>query len=1097
MNSHHHIKLVSIKSVILLIFLLTLLISAFIPSINKILNSEALYEKDSILYRIHTTRLSINNLIDKFGHEYPDGDNFLSQLNDIESNYLKEKKSKNQSGIIEVYQDLQRYQKKAILSAPIIDFKELLLVKRKINMKNWDKIPQKLKIERFGFPSNHECNTSLPKAGYENEIALLTDPGDTPTLKTLLRSTTNGYIGEVDLHWDAEKILFTQSDSINWKVKELDLNTMDVRQITNTIDDVDCYDAAYLPNSKIVFGSTANYQSVPCWHGVRRISNLYLMNDDGSEMRRLCYDQDHDLHPTVIGNGQVLYNRWDYTGISHIYLRQLMVMNPDGTAQRAVYGSNSYYPNSFYFARELPGKPGNLISIISGYHGVPRMGQLVVIDTRKGWHEEKGIVALISGKGESIKPKYVDELVLNDWPKFATPYPLSDQYFLVSCWKENSNSVGIYLADVFDNLILIKEIPGYALLEPVPLKRRKKPPVIPDRTQPDETEATVYIHNIYKGEGLKDVPEGTIKEIRVIAYNYGFFGMAGPDKIGYGGPWEAMQIVGTAKVEEDGSSMFKIPANTPVAFHPLDGEGSAVQLMRSWTTAMPGEYMSCVGCHESPNEIAPATRAIAALNPPQELERWYGKQRGFDFEREVQPVLNKYCIDCHNGEKTNIPDLRSEDHFSNYIGKELSDLGLQRLHPNMMEKTNGFVKYTPAYDALIPYIRRVSVEDDVSLLLPGEYHTGTSPLIQLLKKEHHGVMLNREAWDRLFTWIDLNGPCHGTWNDVFPVQDGLTEIRRNLTIEYGGPVIDPEYKPELIQFYDPGYERRSENKPLPLNISNWPLSKDQAKQMQSKLGNIHRMIRLDDNIAINMIKIPAGTFLMGDVNGYRNEWPQQVININNPFWISTHEITNEQFRAFFPDHDSRYYQKRRARHDGRGLTLNENKQPVIRVSWKDAVAFCNQLSEKSGLKISLPTEAQWEYACRAGSASPLYYGEEEDDFSSWANLGDQSFGPYLFKSGGVTHRVMDGAYLADTLHNDHYVVTAPVGSYLPNNWGLYDMHGNAAEWVKGKIENNYVMARGGSFYDHPKRARSAYRTTYPDWQKVYNVGFRIVAEIEE
>jgi formylglycine-generating enzyme required for sulfatase activity len=725
------------------------------------------------------------------------------------------------------------------------------------------------------------------------------------------------------------------------------------------------------------------------------------------------------------------------------------------------------------------------------------MGQLIVIDTQKGWHEEKGIVAMISGKGDAPNPEIKDELVLDKWPKFATPYPLDDQYFLVSCWHENSNGVGIYLADVFDNLVKIKEIPGYALLEPFPLKKSRKPPVIPDRIQPGEKDATVYIHNVYKGEGLKGVPAGTIDKIRVIAYHYGYYGMAGPDKIGYGGPWEATQIIGTADVEKDGSTMFTVPANTPIAFQPLDKEGQAVQLMRSWVTAMPGEYMSCVGCHESPNEIAPTTRAMAAAKPPQELEHWYGPPRGFDFEREVQPVLNKYCIECHNGEKSAIPDLRSEGHFKDYRGKELSDLGLMRLHPNMMKETKGYVKYTPAYDALVPYIRRVSVEDDVSILVPGEYHAGTSPLIQMLKKAHHGVVLNREAWERFFTWIDLNGPCHGTWNDVFPVQDGIAEKRYELTLKYGGPVIDPEYIPEQLPFYDLDYLPKVIEKPIPLTVENWPLSEAVAKQLQSNLGQFHKTISLDKHITINLIKIPAGKFIMGDINGYHDEWPQRVVNISRPFWISSTEITNEQFRVFFPGHDSRYYQKRRARHDGKGLTLNNDKQPAIRVSWQEAVSFCEKLSQKTGMKIELPSGAQWEYACRAGSDTPLFYGKVEDDFSSWANLGDQSFGPYLFKSGGVTHRVMDGAYLADTLHNDQYVVTAPAGTFLPNAWGLYDMHGNASEWVKERDENNYVLARGGSFYDHPKRARSAWRSTYPDWQKVFNVGFRIIAETEE
>ena len=170
-------------------------------------------------------------------------------------------------------------------------------------------------------------------------------------------------------------------------------------------DDVDSFDACYLPDGRIVFGSTASYQAVPCWHGLKRVSNLYLMNADGSGVRQLCFDQDHDLHPCVLPNGQVLYHRWDYTGINHIFLRELMAMNPDGTGQRAVYGSNSWFPNSLYFPRPLPGSSDKLICILSGYHGVHKMGQLVLVDTSRGWYEASGLVRRISGRGDPIEPE--------------------------------------------------------------------------------------------------------------------------------------------------------------------------------------------------------------------------------------------------------------------------------------------------------------------------------------------------------------------------------------------------------------------------------------------------------------------------------------------------------------------------------------------------------------------------------------------------------------------------------------------------------------------------------------------------------------------
>jgi formylglycine-generating enzyme required for sulfatase activity len=573
--------------------------------------------------------------------------------------------------------------------------------------------------------------------------------------------------------------------------------------------------------------------------------------------------------------------------------------------------------------------------------------------------------------------------------------------------------------------------------------------------------------------------------------------MAGPDKIGYGGPWEAMQIIGTVPVESDGSALFKVPANMPIAFQPLDERGAAVQLMRSWVTAMPGEFMSCVGCHEGPDEIAPSVYAQAAGMPPRELENWYGEARGFDFERELQPVLNRYCISCHDGERKSIPDLRPERYFPDYQGKELSNLGVDRLHPVMKEDTKGYNKYTPAYDALIPCIRRVSIEDEVNLLTPGEYHAGTSPLVQLLEKGHHGVVLDREAWDRIFTWIDLNGPCHGTWNDVYPVQDGVCERRYALSVMHGGRAVDPENVPLTVSYDETPVPRKKMTRPPSLKLEDWPLSPENARQLQTDLGEFTREISLGKGISINLVKIPAGKFIMGNSKGFPDEWTEREVIMDRPFWMGGCEITNQQFRAFDREHDSRFYGKRHARADDRGLPLDADDQPVLRVSWQEASAFCKWLSEKTGMRFSLPTEEQWEYACRAGTGTPLSYGEVSDDFSAWANLGDRSFGPYLFKSGGVTHFVLDGADLADTTHDDHFVVTAPVGSFRPNNWGLYDMHGNVAEWVRENSGHGKKIVRGGSFYDHPKRARSAYRLSYPQWQKVYNVGFRVVAEIEE
>ena len=173
------------------------------------------------------------------------------------------------------------------------------------------------------------------------------------------------------------------------------------------------------------------------------------------------------------------------------------------------------------------------------------------------------------------------------------------------------------------------------------------------------------------------------------------------------------------------------------------------------------------------------------------------------------------------------------------------------------------------------------------------------------------------------------------------------------------------------------------------------------------------------------------------------------------------------------------------------------------------MAFCEWLSRRTGLRFTLPDEAQWEYACRAGSTSSHWYGALDADFSQSANLADQSlavvntYDPWKLPSGAIhPWRPVIASV------NDGHRVSAPVGTYGANPWGLTDMHGNAAEWTRSlyrpypwrgddgrnatdvSVEDRVV--RGGSWYDRPARAHSAFRKHYPQWQRVFDVGFRVV-----
>lgn len=187
-----------------------------------------------------------------------------------------------------------------------------------------------------------------------------------------------------------------------------------------------------------------------------------------------------------------------------------------------------------------------------------------------------------------------------------------------------------------------------------------------------------------------------------------------------------------------------------------------------------------------------------------------------------------------------------------------------------------------------------------------------------------------------------------------------------------------------------------------------------------------------------------------------------------------------------------------------GWSLNGPKQPVVRVSWKEASDFCLWLSEKTGQEVSLPSEAQWEWACRAGTDTPMYYGDLDSDFSPFGNMADFTIRELAYD---VRDQYPPDIVPRDARFNDKRLVTTKVGSYKPNSWGLYDMHGNVWEWTCSdykqnpyyydNIDTSEKIVRGGSWYDRPKRCRSASRLGYPEWQKVYNVGFRVIIQADD
>ena len=971
-------------------------------------------------------RLAIRDLIATFGDRYPNGKQYLARLDALDPSDTEA---------------VQQLAQEALLANPLLDFDRLLLIKRRGNL---------------GLPQNWQGNCAM-SGGFDNEIAVLSPVRPDGKLTTVYRPEKNCFVGDVDLHWDAQRMLFSMPGEHNrYQVFEIRVDGQGLRQVTPTNTDIDNYDACYLPNERIVFDSTACFQGVPCVGGKKQVANLYIMDPDGSNIRQLCFDQDHDWCPTVDNYGRVIFSRWEYSDTPHYFTRVVMRMNPDGTNQMALYGSNSYWPNSTFYARPIPDHPSKFVAVISGHHGVPRMGELIIFDPALGQHEADGVVQRIPGYGKEVKPVIQDRLVDDSWPKFLHPFPLSEKYFLTACQMSRQSPWGVYLVDVFDNMLPICVQRGMAMLEPVPLRKTERPPVIPDRVDLSRTDAIVQLSDVYAGGGLRGVERGTVKRLRLFAFDYGYQNLANHTYVGVEGPWDVHRILGTVKVESDGSAAFRVPSNTPIAVQPLDADGKAVQLMRSWFVAMPGETISCVGCHEKTTDSPPNELTLATRQAPQSIEPWYGPARGFSFNREVQPVLDRYCVGCHG-------DLP-------YLGQQLSNL-----------RKNKTGSYSQAYMTLQKYVRRPGPEGDYHMLPPAEYHADTSPLIQMLDKGHHGVRLDREARERLYTWIDLNVPYYGTWGEFRPIPAGQRERRRELRELYAGIADDYEDIPKTSQLaITPIVPDPPEPRPeITVDCPNWPFDADDARRRQG--NDAQRTVSVDvageSPLHLTLVRIPAGEFVMGDAEGYPDEGPPCRVRIEKPFWITKNVITNEQFGLFDPTHDSRYVDRQGKDHSDRGIPLNRPEQPVVRVSWEHANEFCDWLSKKTGCRYSLPTEAQWEYAFRGGASA-----NQNPHGGVW---GIQSVSARFAKDSGGKGRRSKGPSETFTGLAEWTRTEYRPYPYLSSD-GRNDVSSQGRKVV-----------RGASGIGLPDDRRDTYRLSYRWWQGVWDVGFRVVCEDEE
>ena len=312
-----------------------------------------------------------------------------------------------------------------------------------------------------------------------------------------------------------------------------------------------------------------------------------------------------------------------------------------------------------------------------------------------------------------------------------------------------------------------------------------------------------------------------------------------------------------------------------------------------------------------------ASDTAAAQARPTAIKPWNGPTRGFSFDREVQPVLDRRCVGCHNGQP-----YRDGDRMV-----ATPDLRAKQLHPDFPGP------YSPAYMVLQKYVRRAGYESDIHMHVPSEYEADTSALVQMLKKGHHNVQLTRDDWERLYTWIDFNVPYPANWHESHvPPSPELVERRvkhQKLFAGIDDKDEEPLPLPPVAAFEPPAAAHASAAKPL--RVSGWPLDGRRGPQAPAGRGG-RRAAQGTDPGRRRQDELRGHSrrpLRDGQPRGAANESPETVVAIARPFYLGATEVTNAQYAAFDPQHDSGYIEGRDKDRTTRGTPINAPDQPVV------------------------------------------------------------------------------------------------------------------------------------------------------------------------
>jgi len=588
----------------------------------------------------------------------------------------------------------------------------------------------------------------------DNPAAAMTDRATRPVVDPRTAETLGGGVyRDPDLSWDAKRLIFAHKDTKDGSTSlhEIGIDGRGLRRLTDP--EYQCTNPppvralgtghhditpAYLPDGRIVFTSTRPAGRVPCFNS--EVDMLHVMNADGSDIRCLSVNNVNEFDPAPLGDGRILYGRWEYVDKTALYMQSLWTMFPDGTQETALFANNIAKPTAVLDARGVPGT--SLIAASLTPHNGQAVGAIAIVDPRLGKNEVAAVV--------NFTPEYPVRMDqgLRDGP--CDPWPLSENDIMFA-----NNAIGghgiIELVDRDGHRELVHAEPDISCFAPMLVKPRRRPMVLSHSTEKND-KGRFMVHDIYRG--LTGVRPGQIRWLRIVEETTRISGIPSGGRwwnqaflVSWQGAYVIKNILGVVPVHEDGSAYFEVPAGRALYFQALDEQGREIQRMRTFVQAAPGVTRSCVGCHEN-KMTAPANgrTALAHRQPAAEPtpESWGSGY--IDYATMIQPILDKHCVACHGGEH----DIAA--------GIDLSGGWTWAFN----------ISYeTLLKNNLVGFIRcHNSDTTSADILAPRTIGSGAAVLTELLLDGHkeHITGLTKKERDLIMAWMDTNSNYYGTWN---------------------------------------------------------------------------------------------------------------------------------------------------------------------------------------------------------------------------------------------------------------------------------------------------------------------------------------------